>query len=97
MTLDGEYVAPAGVPVAATDSGELYLLAQMNADSGAERERLDKETVKLEKELEAAHRKLSNSSFVEKAPPEVVAEHRQRKIDFSEKLAQLKAARAALE
>ena len=42
-------------------------------------------------------RKLSNSSFVDKAPPEVVAEHKQRQVDFAEKLTQLRAARASLE
>ncbi len=61
-----------------------------------ERERLDKEIAKLEKELDATVRKLSNASFVEKAPPDVVAEHKQRKIDFAEKLKQLRAARASL-
>jgi len=97
LMLEPEYAAPAGVPVAVTDAGELYLLAENPADAGAELERLDKEIAKAERELEATHRKLSNSSFMDKAPREVVAEHRQRKLDFAEKLAQLRAARAALQ
>ena len=91
--VEANYEAAKGVPVAMTDLGELYLLAEMSADAGAERERLDKEIAKLEKELEATVRKLSNSSFVDKAPPEVVAEHKQRQVDFTEKLTQLRAAR----
>jgi valyl-tRNA synthetase len=85
------------VPVAATDLGELYLLTPPAADPKAERERLDKEIAKLEKELEATARKLANSSFVDNAPREVVEEHRQRKVTFSDKLTQLRAARAALD
>ena len=88
FTIEATYEAAKGVPVAMTDLGELYLLAEMNADAGAERERLEKEIAKLEKELEATVRKLSNSSFTDKAPPEVVAEHQQRKVDFAEKLKQ---------
>ncbi|MBA3883809.1 MAG: valine--tRNA ligase, partial [Chthoniobacterales bacterium] len=96
LTVQPDYVASAGVPVAVTDTGELYLLAESTAEAGAERDRLDKEIAKVEKESEATHRKLSNASFIDKAPREVVAEHRQRKIDFAEKLAQLRVARAAL-
>jgi valyl-tRNA synthetase len=97
LTVDAIYAAATGVPVAVTDAGELYLLAETHADAGAERERLEKEIAKVQKELEATNRKLANSSFVDKAPPEVVDEHRQRVVDFTEKLRQLKAARDALQ
>jgi valyl-tRNA synthetase len=97
LTIDENFAPPSGVPVAATDIGELYLLTAAAADPAAERERLDKEIGKLEKDLEATARKLANSSFVDNAPREVVEEHRQRKAMFGEKLAQLRAARAALE
>ena len=96
VALDAGYEAAPGVPLAATALGELHLLI-VGGDKDAERERLEKEIGKLEKELEATVRKLSNSSFVDKAPPEVVAEHQQRKIDFAEKLKQLRAAREILE
>ena len=97
LTIDANFAAASGVPVAATDVGELYLLAPPAADTTAERERLEKEIAKLEKDLEATARKLANSSFIDNAPREVVDEHRQRKATFSEKLAQLRAARAALD
>ena len=52
---------------------------------------------KLENELRTVHAKLSNASFVDKAPPAVVQEHQRRKADFSEQLAQLQKARAAMD
>ncbi|HEY0368710.1 MAG TPA: class I tRNA ligase family protein, partial [Chthoniobacterales bacterium] len=84
--------AKANSPVAVTPLGELQLLVEVE-DKDAERQRLEKEIAKVEQELEATERKLRNSSFVDKAPPAVVAEHRQRKKDFTEKLAQLRRAR----
>ncbi len=96
IALDPSYQAAPGVPLAATALGELHLIIA-GGDKEAEGERLDKEIAKLEKDLEATVRKLSNASFVDKAPREVVAEHKKRQTDFSEKLKQLRAARASLE
>ena len=47
-------------------------------DKAAERERLDKELAKVRAEIETVRRKLGNDSFVNGAPPAVVAEHRKR-------------------
>ncbi|PYJ85992.1 MAG: hypothetical protein DME70_08745, partial [Verrucomicrobia bacterium] len=66
-------------------------------DKAAERERLDKEIARLEGELRTVEAKLSNASFVERAPAAVVEEHRKRKADFSEQLSQLRQARAAMD
>ena len=96
LTLDPKYQPEAGVPVAMTPFGELYLLIA-GGDKSAERDRLDKEIARLENELRTVEAKLSNASFVDKAPPAVVQEHRQRKADFSEQLTQLRKARAAMD
>ena len=96
LTLDSKYQPEAGVPVAMTPLGELYLLIA-GGDKSAERDRLDKEIARLENELRVVEAKLANASFVDKAPPAVVQEHRQRKADFSEQLAQLRKARAAMD
>jgi valyl-tRNA synthetase len=96
LTPDAKYQPEAGVPVAITPLGELYLLIA-GGDKSAERDRLDKEIVRLENELRVVDAKLANASFVDKAPPAVVQEHRQRKADFSEQLAQLRKARAAMD
>ena len=66
-------------------------------DRAAERERLDKEIAKLEAELKATEAKLANPSFVERAPKEVVEEHRRRRADFNARLAQLRKARESLD
>ena len=93
---DPEYQPEAGVPVALTPLGELYLLIA-GGDKSAERDRLDKEIARLENELRVVEAKLANRSFVDKAPPAVVEEHRQRRTDFSEQLVQLRRARAAMD
>jgi valyl-tRNA synthetase len=67
------------------------------ADTAGERERLDKEIARLEGELRTVAAKLSNTSFVDRAPAAVVQEHRQRQADFTEQLAQLRQARAAMD
>jgi valyl-tRNA synthetase len=90
-----DYQAAPGVPVALTALGELYLVVT-GGDKEAEAQRLDKEIAKLESELRTVTQKLSNSSFVDKAPRAVVDEHQQRKTDFAAKLAQLRQARAAM-
>ena len=96
LTLDPKYQPEAGVPVAVTPLGELHLLIA-GGDKSAERDRLDKEIARLENELRVVEAKLANASFVDKAPPAVVEEHRQRKAEFTEQLAQLRKARAAMD
>ena len=82
--------------MAATRLGELFLIAG-ETDRAAERERLDKEIAKLEAELKATEAKLGNPPFVERAPKEVVEEHRRRRADFNARLAQLRKARESLD
>jgi len=96
LKLDPTFQAEAGVPVAVTPLGELFLIIA-TADKAAERDRLDKEIARLEGELRTVDAKLSNASFVERAPSAVVGEHRKRKSDFSEQLSQLRQARAAMD
>jgi valyl-tRNA synthetase len=96
LKLDPEFLPEAGVPVAVTPLGELHLI-MATADKAGELERLDKEIARLQGELRTVEAKLSNASFVERAPAAVVQEHRQRQADFSEQLAQLRQARAAMD
>ena len=50
-------------------------------DFSAERERLNKELAALNKNIEGYERKLSNASFVERAPAAVVAEEKRRQAE----------------
>ncbi|MEN9450296.1 MAG: Valine--tRNA ligase [Pseudomonadota bacterium] len=65
--------------------GNLELLIPMQGliDTEAEVQRLQKEIIKIEKEIERAESKLANSSFVKKAPLEIIAQERQRLADFT--------------
>src|SRR5438046_9804244 len=77
VKLDRQYEAEAGVPVAVTPLGELFL-AIAAGDKTAERERLDKEIAKVEAELRTVEGKLENKSIVGRAHASVVNEHRSR-------------------
>ena len=68
-------------PVASTSLvGDLEILVPMAGliDKDAELARLAKEIDKLDNDLKRVRGKLSNSSFVDKAPPEVVAKERDK-------------------
>ena len=95
VTLDRQFKADSGQPMAVTTLGDLFLSIS-GADRAAERERLDKEIARLEAELEIVQTKLANKSFVDRAPRPVVEEHRQRQENFAGQLAKLKQAREGL-
>jgi valyl-tRNA synthetase len=96
LQIDPNVTVPARSSVAATKLGELFLVAG-ETDRAAERERLDKEIAKLEADLKATEVKLGNQSFVERAPKDVVEEHRRRRDDFNARLTQLRKARESLD
>ncbi|HJT80405.1 MAG TPA: class I tRNA ligase family protein, partial [Chthoniobacterales bacterium] len=94
LWIDAAFKGEAGIPVAMTRAGELFLVVEV--DRAAERERLDKEIAKAERELQTVDNKLKNQSFVNGAPAAVVKEHRDRQKKFSEQLTKLKEARDRL-
>jgi valyl-tRNA synthetase len=94
LIVDQKFQFGAGTPIATTALGEILLI--VDVDPSAERERLDKEIAKVEAELRTVEGKLSNKSFVDRAPRDVVELNRQRQENFSEQLAKLKEARKKL-
>src|SRR5581483_9477502 len=58
-------------------------------DVDAERARLTKELEKAQREITNLERKLSQASFVERAPKEVVEENRRRLADYQDQAAKL--------
>jgi valyl-tRNA synthetase len=84
-----DFTAPRGTPTVPTPLGELYLPLEGLIDVAAESERLKKEIAKVDQELTKVAAKLSNETFVNGAPANVVAEHRQRQSDWQEKRAHL--------
>jgi valyl-tRNA synthetase len=65
-------------------------------DFSAERERLNKELAQLEKNLAGYAAKLSNASFVERAPANVVEEEKKRQAEALENKAKVEAALARI-
>jgi valyl-tRNA synthetase len=84
----------AGAPVQVVGSTQLMLHVEI--DLGAERTRLDKEIDRLEKEIAKASGKLSNASFVERAPAAVVEQEKARLAQFGETLEKVRTQRQRL-
>lgn len=65
-------------------------------DIAAEKERLNKELAKLDKEIDGVAKKLANEQFISKAPAHVIDDQKQRKTDAEEKKERVQAALARL-
>jgi valyl-tRNA synthetase len=61
-------------------------------DDSREKERIERQLQKLEKDLAAIGKKLDNAGFIERAPAELVQKERERKAELEEALSQLRAA-----
>ncbi|MGN6643644.1 MAG: hypothetical protein ACTHKU_11670, partial [Verrucomicrobiota bacterium] len=55
-----------------------------------------KEKEKIESEITKVEQKLANPSFAQKVPPQVLAEHQQRLLDWKAKLDHVKTSLEAL-
>jgi valyl-tRNA synthetase len=96
ITMDSSYDAPKGTPAAVTGIGEVYMPLDGLIDVEAERARLSKEIANIQMEVKKCEGKLGNASFVDRAPPEVVAQENARLEDWRAKLVQLGELLAAL-
>ena len=77
--------------------GNLRLMLVVEIDRDAERSRLDKELARIAEEMRKANAKLENQQFVDRAPPTVVQQERERVAQFAELAGKLSAQRAALD
>jgi valyl-tRNA synthetase len=73
-----------------------WAIALPRIDVASEKAKLAKETARLDGEIAKAAAKLGNASFVERAPPEVVAQEKKRLAEFRSKLAEVNAQLARL-
>jgi len=82
MTDEAEFAKVAGDSAVAVQ-GDTRLALRVEIDVAAELERLRKEKLRLDTEIAKAQAKLSNEGFVARAPEAVVAQEKQRIIDFA--------------
>jgi valyl-tRNA synthetase len=78
----------ATAPIKVVD--DFRLMLSIEIDVAAERDRLGKEITRLEGEIRKAEGKLGNASFVERAPPAVVALEKERLASFGATLAKVR-------
>ena len=93
----GDYQPARGTPTTVTPLGTLFLPLEGLVDLVAERERLEKEMIKVNEEVTKVRAKLGNPNFADKVPASVLAEHQQRAENWAEKLRQLAGLLAALD
>ena len=84
------------VPAVRHELGELFLPLEGLIDVAAEKTRLTKELEKIESEISKVEQKLNNPAFAQKVPATVLEEHKQRLVEWQDKLAHTKAALDAL-
>jgi valyl-tRNA synthetase len=70
--------------------GNARIMLHKEVDPARERDRLSKESARLESEISKAKSQLGNASFVERAPAQVVEQMRARLAGFESTLAKLK-------
>ena len=88
--------APAGMPALVTPLGAIYLDLTVGVDLNAERARLQKDLVSLEKIVHSVKAKLENQAFISKAPPEIIEGARHQLLENEAKLNETKEAIGAL-
>jgi len=91
-----EYQPAKGMPTVHSELGDLYLVLEAATDTAAEKARLKKELEKIESEILKAEQKLTNPAFTQKAPPQVLAEHQKRLVEWREKRERVNAKLAEL-
>jgi len=82
-----EFSSDGGDPVASV--GPVQVLATEEIDADAVRSRIEARRRELASEVERGERKLDNKGFVDKAPPEVVEEERQKLAAYRAELEEL--------
>ncbi len=90
LTIELAAEAPEEAMSAVITGAEIYLPLAGLIDTKQELERLEKELVELDFEVERVQQKLANKNFTDRAPAKVVAEERAKELDYLAKRAKVK-------
>ena len=74
---------------AVVDKVEIFLSLEGVIDFGEEKKRLQKELDKINKDIEFISKKLSNESFVSRAPKDIVDKEREKLVGFKDKASKI--------
>jgi len=91
ITFSADGPRPRKAAMTVVDGAFVFTLLEGVVDFSRETQRLEKEIAKLTTELETVSRKLQNEAFLKKAPPEVVAQVREKGGQLIERQQQLQA------
>lgn len=81
---------------AVTDAARIFIPLSDIVDTEKERERLDKEKKKVQKDIEFLSGKLNNQGFLAKAPEQLIAAQKEKLAKAQEKMAKIEESLAAL-
>ena len=90
LSVEMDLKEPKGVATGVVNSTRIFIPLEGIVDIAGEKMRLQKELVKVEKDLQQSSKKLANRDFMEKAAPAVIKKE-------EEKLKELKERHAVLE
>jgi valyl-tRNA synthetase len=96
LDINPDFEPPKGTPTVHSEMGELYLSLEGAVDTAAEKARLKKELEKTELEITKVQERLANPAFTQKAPPNVLAEHQKRLLEWQSKREHVLSALSAL-
>ena len=96
VEVDANYRPEKGALAVRASLGELFLPTEGLIDVEAEKARIEKDIEKDEAEIEKVQSKLNNPAFTQKVPLKVLEEHKQRLVEWQNRLSHAKAALDAL-
>ena len=80
LRIDPKFVPERAMPTAPLSSGAIvYMDLSGSVDPSVERERVTREIVEIDRDIEKVEKELANEAFVSKAPPKVVEMRRAKK------------------
>jgi valyl-tRNA synthetase len=89
LTVEINQIEPKGVATGIIGATRIFVPLAGVVDITGEKARLEKELVKVSKDLEQSSRKLANRDFCAKAAPEIIHKEEEKLKDFHEKFTTL--------